>query len=168
MPLNWCTHYINSDHSTAIQYPNPSEHKPVSVQVEGVAYRGRIMVKVEMTLGSSPAVPRELLGTLDKEKSMVSMSGHVCLFGVVNSDIQKLHIMPLWCSGSLPLVFHVVCSPTCSEGPTNCMQPSSMPLWYLLMMGQWSLKLALVSMHCIAKHNGNWMMQNFCNNLPTF
>ena len=30
------------------------------------------MVKVDMTLGSSPAVPREFLGALDKEKSMVS------------------------------------------------------------------------------------------------
>ena len=53
-------------------YPNSSEHEPVFVQVKGVAYRGRIMVKVDMTLGSSTAVPRELLGALDKEKSMVS------------------------------------------------------------------------------------------------
>ena len=44
---------------------NSSEREPVFVQVEGVAYRGRIMVKVDMT-------PREPLGVLDKEKSMVS------------------------------------------------------------------------------------------------
>ena len=45
------------------------------VQVGGVAYRGRIMVEVQMTLGSSPAVPREPLGPLDKENSMVNLLG---------------------------------------------------------------------------------------------
>lgn len=52
-------------------YPNSSEREPMLVQVKGVAYRGRIMLKVDMTLGSSTAVPREPLGALDKEKSMV-------------------------------------------------------------------------------------------------
>lgn len=47
-----------------------------------MAYRGRIMVEVKMTLGSSPAVPIEFLGPLDKEKNMVSLFGSMCLFGV--------------------------------------------------------------------------------------
>lgn len=63
------------------------------VQVEGVAYRGRIMVEVSMTLGSSPALPREPLGPLDKEKSMVSLSSsgvlvlewHAVIWGVTHT-----------------------------------------------------------------------------------
>ena len=48
------------------------------------------------------------------------------------------------------LVFHGTCSPTWREGHTNCMHHSSVLPWSLSIMDLWSLKLALVSMHCVA------------------
>lgn len=74
------------------------KYGPGSLQAKGVAYRGRILLKVEMILGSSPSVPREILGTPDKEKSMVSLHrGHVCLpwNGQWHSMGVCMHSIPL-------------------------------------------------------------------------
>ena len=42
------------------------------VQIEGVAYRGRVMVELEMTLGDFPATKQEPIKEIDKKAILVS------------------------------------------------------------------------------------------------
>ena len=44
----------------------------LSIQMEGVSYRGRIMVEVQMTLGKSPIIPSEPISAHDINSAAVS------------------------------------------------------------------------------------------------
>ena len=44
----------------------------MSVQIEGVAYRGRVMVELEMKLGNFPAEKQESIKEADKKMILVS------------------------------------------------------------------------------------------------
>ena len=45
---------------------------PGSMQIEGVAYRGRVMVELEMNLGSFPTDKQESIKEADKKMILVS------------------------------------------------------------------------------------------------
>ena len=95
------------------------------LQIEGVSYRGRVLVEVEVEVGNFPTTNKELIKQDDVKRLVVSFKGQSSMFHHLLED-ELLHHMTVEMYNFI--YFTNFYSHTFDEEPTNCMLPSCMPL----------------------------------------